>query len=186
MDTQIIQELILVMGSPLLGHSKAPIAEGIPAISVNGQVKTLGKKGSTQKRFLLCLWVEQPAQDASGTLLQPFVDSFHHRLHRAGSQTEVVRNNTGGFPNTTSQSQYAALTGGSGIVEVVEDVSSQNLTVSAAQAYGDASLQRFGVIGRTLTCQTNRTGLSVGQYIPVFIPELGLFDASDARNRYGS
>jgi len=93
-------------------------------------------------------------------------------------ETEAIRNNTGGFPGTTSQAQYAALTGGSGIVTVVEDVSSQNLNVAAARAYADASLQRNGVIGRTLTCQTNRTGLSVGQYIPVFIPELGLFDDS--------
>jgi hypothetical protein len=90
----------------------------------------------------------------------------------------VTRNNTGGFTGTVSQSEYAADEGGSGIVEQVEDVSSQNLNVAAAEAYGDDLLQAHGVIGRTIRFTTRRTGLRVGQYLNVFIPEHNLFDAA--------
>jgi hypothetical protein len=149
-----------------------------PSISVNGNPKTIGQKGiDTGKDFYYALGSTSLAQDASGAILEPEIDSFTI-TYTGQYTTEVVRDNTGGFPNTTSQSQYAALTGGSGIVEVVEDVSSQQLTVAAAQAYGDSLLQRYGVIGRTLVCQTNRTGLSVGQYLAVVIPELGINDAA--------
>jgi hypothetical protein len=154
------------------------VGSSIPTISVNGQTKTIGQKGiDTGKDFYYALGSTSLAQDSSGTVLQPNVDSFTIS-YTGQSTTEVQRDNTGGFPNTTTQAQYAALTGGAGIVEVVEDVSSQQLTVAAAQSYGDSRLQRNGVIGRTLVCMTNRTGLSVGQYIPVFLPELGLSDAS--------
>lgn len=157
---------------------KYPVVGNAPTISVNGQTKTIGQKGiDTGKDFYYALNSTSLAQDSSGTVLQPNVDSFTIS-YTGQSVIEVQRDNTGGFPGTTTQSQYAALTGGAGIVEVVEDVSSQQLSVAAAQSYGDGQLQRYGVIGRTLVCMTNRTGLSVGQYIPVFIPELGLNDAS--------
>lgn len=157
---------------------KFPIVGSTPTISVNGQSKTIGQKGiDTGKDFYYAIGSTSLAQDSSGALLQPNVDSF--TISYTGQSTvDVVRDNTGGFPGTTTQAGYAALTGGTGIVEVVEDVSSQQLTVAGAQSYGDSRLQRNGVIGRTLVCMTNRTGLSVGQYIPVFIPELGLSDAS--------
>jgi hypothetical protein len=90
----------------------------------------------------------------------------------------VTRNNTGGFTGTVSQSEYAADEGGSGIVEQVEDVSSQNLSVAAAEAYGDSLLQSHGVIGRTINFTTRRTGLRVGQYLNAFISEHNLFDAA--------
>lgn len=177
-STQSVTETHPGDGSSTSWNLKYPVVGSTPTISVNGQVKTIGQKGiDTGKDFYYALGSTSLAQDSSGTLLQPNVDSFTIS-YTGQSAIDMIRNNTGGFPNTTSQAQYAALTGGSGIVEVVEDVSSQQLTVAAAQAYGDGLLQRYGVIGRTLKCQTNRTGLSVGQYIPVFIPELGLVDAS--------
>lgn len=154
------------------------VGSSIPTISVNGQSKTIGQKGiDTGKDFYYALGSTSLAQDSSGAILEPVVDSF--TISYVGqTTTDVVRNNTGGFPGTTSQAQYAALTGGAGIVEVVEDVSKLGLDVPGAQSYGDSQLQKCGVIGRTLICMTNRTGLSVGQYIPVFIPELDLNDAS--------
>ena len=146
--------------------------------SLNGLSKTIGQKGiDTGKDFYYALNSTTLAQDTSGAILQFGIDEL--TISYTGQfTTEVVRDNTGGFPNTTTQSQYAALTGGSGIVEVVEDVSSKQLTVVAAQSYGDAKLQRYGVIGRTLTCMTNRTGLAVGQYVAVVIPEIGINDAA--------
>src|SRR6266550_1806832 len=177
-NTQLVQEKHPGDGSSTSWSLEFPVASGIPTITVNNQPRTIGQKGiDSGKDFYFAYGSTSLAQDASGTLLQPFVDSFTIGYVGQGT-TEVVRNNTGGFPGTTTQAGYAALTGGAGIVEVVEDVSSQNLTVAAAQSYGDGLLQRFGVIGRTFLCMTNRTGLSVGQYIPVFVPELGINDAS--------
>lgn len=87
---------------------------------------------------------------------------------------DVTRNNTGGFAGTVSQSQLAAIDGTSGIVTVVEDLSqnvaTSNMTVAQAIAYGDSQLQRFGVIGRTVTFATYRQGLQPGQQLAVFIP----------------
>jgi hypothetical protein len=69
---------------------------------------------------------------------------------------------------------------GLGIVAVVEDVSSQSLNVAAATAYGNSQLQRYGTQGRTITFKTWRRNpsLAIGQYLPVFIPEHNINDAS--------
>jgi hypothetical protein len=69
---------------------------------------------------------------------------------------------------------------GLGIVAVVEDVSSQSLNVAAATAYGNSLLQRYGTQGRTITFKTWRRNpsLAISQYLPVFIPEHNINDAS--------
>lgn len=65
-----------------------------------------------------------------------------------------------------------------GVVEAIEDISGQNLTVAAAQTLGDSRLQKYGVIGRALHFETRRTGLAAGQYLNCFVPELGLNDTA--------
>jgi hypothetical protein len=69
---------------------------------------------------------------------------------------------------------------GLGIVAVKEDVSSQALNVAAATFYGNTLLSRYGTQGRTITFKTWRTNpsLAVGQYLPVFLPQHGINDAS--------
>ena len=69
---------------------------------------------------------------------------------------------------------------GFGVVEVVEDVSSQLLNVAAATAYANTLLTRYGTAGRTITFKTYRRNpsLAIGQYLPVFIPEHNINDAS--------
>lgn len=69
---------------------------------------------------------------------------------------------------------------GLGIVAVKEDVSSQSLNIAAATAYGNTLLSRYGVQGRTITFKTWRRNpsLSIGQYLPVFLTEYGINDAS--------
>lgn len=69
--------------------------------------------------------------------------------------------------------------GNLGVVEVVEDVSSQALDVPSATAYCNTQLTRNGTIGRTLTFKTYRRNpsLAVGQSLPVFLPEYGIQDA---------
>jgi hypothetical protein len=179
LDTQVVTETHPGDGKSTSWTLQFPVVEGeTPIISVNNQVKTIGQKGiDTGKDFYYAVGSTSLAQDPSGAILQPEIDSLTIE-YTGQATTEVQRDNIGQFPGTTSQSQYAAISGGSGIVEAVEDVSSQQLDVASANAYGDSLLQRNGVIGRTLKCMTNRTGLSVGQYLAVFIPELGLSDAS--------
>jgi len=176
--TQLVSETHPGDGKSTSWSLEFPVVGQAPTIFVNNQAKTIGQKGiDTGKDFYYALGSNSLAQDPAGAILQPFVDSFTIE-YEGQFEDEVVRDNTGGFPGTTTQLQYAALTGGSGIVEVVEDVSAQQLDVPSAQAYGDSLLQRYGVIGRILLCMTNRTGLQVGQYVPVVIPELGLNDVS--------
>jgi hypothetical protein len=67
---------------------------------------------------------------------------------------------------------------GIGVVEAVEDVSGQNINVAGANALADSRLQQYGVIGRILRFETQRTGLAAGQYLNCFLPELGLNDAA--------
>ncbi len=67
---------------------------------------------------------------------------------------------------------------GIGVVEAIEDVSGQGLTVAAAQTLGDSRLQKYGVQGRTLYFTTRRTGLASGQYLNCFIPEYQMNDAA--------
>jgi hypothetical protein len=59
-------------------------------------------------------------------------------------------------------------------------MSSQNLDIATATDHCTAMLTRYGVIGRTLTFNTYRSNpsLSVGQYLPVFIPEHSINDAA--------
>jgi hypothetical protein len=67
---------------------------------------------------------------------------------------------------------------GIGVIEAVEDVSGQNINVAGANALADSRLQQYGVIGRILHFETQRTGLAAGQYLNCFLPELGLNDVA--------
>jgi hypothetical protein len=67
---------------------------------------------------------------------------------------------------------------GIGVIEAIEDATGQDMNVAAANALADSRLQEHGVIGRTVTFKTLRTGLAAGQYLPVFIPEHNINDAS--------
>jgi hypothetical protein len=69
---------------------------------------------------------------------------------------------------------------GLGIVAVREDVSSMGLNLQAAILYANSQLQRYGTQGRTITFKTWRRNpsLAVGQYLPVFLPEHKINDAS--------
>lgn len=148
-----------------------------PTIYLNNQLQTVGIKGvDTGKQFY---WTPNSAaidQDSSGTILQN-TDQLSFPDYVYQFSTSVVVDNTGQFPNTTSQAQFAAISGGTGIVEDVVDVSSQSLNISAATFMANDLLQRYGVIGNELQFNTMRTGLAIGQAIPVFNPETSLNDA---------
>lgn len=143
-----------------------------PTIILNGQTQTVGIRGvDTGKQYYYQIGSTAITQDSSGTLL---ADTDNLVIAYTGSYiTEAQRDNAtpGTFPGTTSQAEMAIIDGTSGIVENVIDVSSQNMTVAAAQAYGDQLLQRYGKLaGRTLTFSTLRPGLAPGQQLTAFVP----------------
>jgi hypothetical protein len=76
------------------------------------------------------------------------------------------------------QGRVDAALAGIGIVEAVEDVSSLLIDEATAEARGDATLQEYGVQGRTFKFITRRTGLAAGQYLSVFLPNMAINDAS--------
>jgi hypothetical protein len=112
------------------------------------------------------------------------IGPFMTMAQSLGSTVKLRYTITGTTPSATfSVSVLGRLTvqsAGLGIVEVVEDVSSLKMSIAGATAYCTAQLQRYGTIGRTLTFKTRRSNpsLAIGQYLPVFIPEHGLNDAS--------
>ena len=155
-----------------------------PTILVNGVAQTVGVKGvDTGKAFYWASGSTTITQDSSGTVLVgPNTTTGQAAdvltiTYTGRYSTTVTRDNTS-MSGTTTQSQFASVSGGTGIVERIIDVTSQNLTVSAANSYGDALLQRNGVIGRIMRFQTLRAGLATGQFLTAFIPEHNIMDAT--------
>lgn len=139
--------------------------------TLNGQPVTYGIQGvDTGRQFYYQIGSTSLTQDGSGTLLAK-TDTL--AISYPGAfVTEVVRDNAtpGTFPNTISQAEMAAIDGTTGIVENVLDVSKLNMTVAAAQTYGDQLLQRYGLPnGRMLTFMTLRPGLAPGQALTGFV-----------------
>lgn len=148
-----------------------------PTISLNGISATVGIQGTdTGKQFYYTKNDVAITQDNSQIILQStdtiaitYVGSF-------GIDFSI--DNTGQFSNTISQSQLAATDGTDGIIEAVEDVSSQNMNVAAATAYANQLLQRYGSIARTIKFDTLHGGLKPGHNLPIFIPQLNIFDST--------
>jgi hypothetical protein len=148
-----------------------------PTILLNGTEAMAGVKGGSGFDFYWEAHSPTITQDDAGTLLVE-VDELSVPDYVAEYETEVVRDNTGGFTGTVSQSAYATLSGGSGIVEHVMDVKDLNMSVEEAQVLGDGLLLKHGVIGKIIKGTTEREGLDVGQYLPIFLPEHGINDLS--------
>lgn len=144
-----------------------------PTITLNGQIQSVGVKGvDTGRNFYYQSGSTAIDQDSSGTVLQG-ADALQV-LGTGSFATDVTRDNAtmGTFPNTISQAEMAAIDGTSGIVENVTDVSSMNLDIAGAEAYGDQLLQKYGnPYAKTVTFQTYRPGLHPGQALTCFIPE---------------
>jgi hypothetical protein len=136
-------------------------------LALNGQTATFGVQGDSGKQFYYLIGSKTIIQDSSGTVLTG-ADTL--TVTYIGSYvTEVVRDNTA-FAGTVTQSMLAAITNDSGIVENIVDVSGQNMTVAAANTYGDQLLKRFGVHGITFGFSTLRSGLAPGQQLAVYVP----------------
>ena len=140
-----------------------------PTVTLNGQVQTVGLKGTTGSQFYYAIGDANIAQDNAGTILQQ-TDLLV--VSATGTfTTDVPRDNLAG------QQALAQLDGSTGIVEAVTDVSQiGGMNIATAQAYGDALNARYGVLGRTVKFTTPKTGLAVGQTIPAFVPWRSMVD----------
>lgn len=111
------------------------------------------------------------------------IGAFAETAQALGSTVRLRWTIGGSTPSFTFSASIIGIidvqSGDLGVVEVVEDVSSQALDVDAATDYCNTQLTRYGTIGRTLTCKTRRRNpsLAVGQSLPVFIPEHGINNA---------
>lgn len=145
-----------------------------PVITLNGQLRTVGLLDvDTGKDFYYEVGSDTITQDDAGVKLQREVDILS--VSGTGQiETEVTRSNTGQFPGTMSQSDFQAISGGTGIVEKVVDAEGRSVTT--AQAYGDAQLAKFGRIGKTINFKTYRHGLAPGQYLNVMQPHYAILD----------
>jgi len=148
-----------------------------PTITLNGLAVSVGLQGKDSGRqYYYTLNGSSIVQDNSQVVLQA-TDTL--AITYTGSfGIDFSIDNTGQFPNTVSQAQLAAVDNTTGIVEQVEDVSQQAMNKAAATAYANQLLQRYGTSGaRTIKCQTLHAGLKAGQSLPIFIPQLNIFDS---------
>ena len=177
-NRQILTGVIgtFAMTEPITGNNQAksfplsyPIAPntGPPVIKLNTLPQAVAQKGASGADWYYDV---QPAggngsiaQDGGNTPLSG--TDVGTVSYTAMFITQVQRDNLAG------QAALAALEGGgTGIVENVTDVSALNLTVPAANAYGDMLNARYGILGRTVTFDTYRPGLAIGQLLAAFIP----------------
>jgi hypothetical protein len=174
--TQVFSKNFTGDGSSTSWTLDYPIAAGtIPTIKLNNHAQSVGVQGvDAGKQFYYTPGGTGITQDSSGTLLQLNADTLAVSYTGAFT-TSITRDNTN-MAGTVTQSQMAAIDGSSGIVENVLDVTSMNLNMAAAQAYGDQLLQRYGAIGRTLYYRTLRTGVAPGQQQTAFVPEQACSD----------
>ncbi len=140
-----------------------PLVQAPVVLEVNGVAQTVGLKGTdTGKDWYWAPGDNTLAQDNGGTPLTS-ADLWHIEYY-------------GQYQATTISESPAAIAdrqsvegGGTGIVEMVDDGS--DLTdQSAAFQRAAAILQRYGVIGRTLTFETRRAGLVAGTLLRVKLP----------------
>lgn len=148
----------------------------VPNILVNGLFATVGLQGKdTGKQFYYTLNSTAITQDNSQTILSS-TDTL--TVQYTGSfGIDFSIDNTGQIANTISQAQMAAKDNTTGIIEEVEDVSQQAMNKQAATDYANQLLQRYGSIARTIVFQTLHNGLHAGHSLPIFIPQLNIFDS---------
>jgi hypothetical protein len=146
-----------------------PVAPGtMPVITLNLVPQKVSKKGTTGSQFYYADNDPVIVQDSTIPVL---VSTDRLKVTFTGTYIAPLT-----LDNVAAQTALKGPEGGSGIVEVVEDVSKRNMTVAAATVYGNQLLIRYCLDGRTVTFATYRDGLAVGQILNTFLPEYGLFD----------
>jgi hypothetical protein len=147
-----------------------PLASAPSSIMLDGVSQTFGLKGTSGSQWYYAFNDPVLQQDSSQAILQAS-DSLVVTYVGLTAVTVVV-------DDTTEQANRKAIEGGSGIVENVEDHSSDNPPMLQAQAiaYAQGLINRYAIAGRTLIFGTSRNGLDIGQTLSIFLPEHGIWD----------
>ena len=149
-----------------------PIVAAPTSWTLNGLPVSFGLQGvDTGKQFYYQIGSTSITADNSQSVLT-VADSLEIK-YSGSSVVDVTRDNTN-IAGTITQSALAAITGDSGIVTAAVDVSGQNMSVAAAETYGDQLLARYGVIGVTFNFTTLRSGLREGQQLMLYTPHFNL------------
>jgi len=151
----------------LLLNSTTPLSIGVQGMVSNTQYYySPGATGIAQDS-------SQPVLNVLQTLTVSYTGSY--------IATIIIDNaNTGDYPGTLSQEDYAAVDGTSGIIEDIFDVSQEDITknmnVQTATQYGEQLLQAYGVVGTIITIKTLQSGLAPGQSISLFLPQYNIMN----------
>lgn len=177
-DTSIFSQQFVGDGQAKTWNVANPIVS-VPTITLNGVTQTVGLQGvDTNKAYYWQNNSTAITQDSSQTTLRKDIDVLLVNYQGAFGVDFTLANATPGqIAGTLSQADIAAVTGDSGVIEAVEDVSGKNMNVAAATTYANQLLTRYGNIARTISFQTLHVGLQVGQSLPIFVPQLNIFDS---------
>jgi hypothetical protein len=142
----------------------------IPTITLNGITQTVGGKGSTGFAWYWAYNDPVLEQDTSGAVLQA-TDQLS--VTYTGLVDAFIQ-----VDDTAEQIARAAIEGGTGIVEAVEDHSADvpQPLKDAAITLAQQLIERYAITGRTLIFDTTRNGLAVGQMLSIYLQEHGIWD----------
>lgn len=142
-----------------------------PTILFNGIAQTVGLKGTFNSQWYYAIGDPVIEQDAgSNALLEG--DLLTIPDYQGYFVTSVT------VDDTNAQALMAAIEGGTGIVENVEDHTNDvpAITVETATVLATQLLARYAIAGRTLIFNTSRNGLELGQSLTIYLPEHGIVD----------
>lgn len=143
--------------------------DSINSITVNGIKKTVGIKGvDTGKDFYYTQGNNSIIQDPS----QQIYDNTQTLIFNYNAIVSI----TVEMRNDAQILAKAAVDGTDGIIALVEDVSTLNLTKAAIIQLGQGRLDQYAIIGRTAKFTTMRSGLAVGQILPIFMPQFSVIN----------
>lgn len=143
-----------------------------PTILFNGVNQTVGLKGTFNSQWYYAVGDPVIEQDAGGNALLEG-DLLSIPNYEGYFITSVT------VDDTVAQAKLAAIEGGTGIVENVEDHTNDvpPITVETATVLATQLLARYAIAGRTLIFNTSRNGLDLGQSITIYLPEHGIVDS---------
>jgi hypothetical protein len=167
-DTLTTSALFIGDGSATSFTLGYPLASQ-PTIYLNGVQQTVGFKGLTGYDWYYAIGDPVIEQDSGGTVLTD-VDQLSVPSYVGLFDVTVT------VDDTVEQVARAAIEGGTGIVENVEDVTGQGLMKDAATTLANQLLSRYAIAGRTLTFNTSQNGIQLGSTLSIFLPEHGIWD----------
>jgi hypothetical protein len=134
----------------------------VPTLKVNGVIQTVGIRGVDDgKQWYWNKNEKEITQDRTGT---PLTSSDTLEIEYYGYFPILVV-----ADDTTSINERKSVEGGSGIYESIEEQASID-SADAALDIARGKLRKFARINRSITFETDKTGLQAGQIITVDLP----------------